>query len=118
MEIWLYVIIGTVSGLVMGTAGVGGGALVIFLLLEVAHFDQRYAQGTTLLVVAAPVSLLAAYQYHRSGLVNVRAGLIIMASFLVASYLGSLLAAQLPRESLKYGLGVLMVLMGLRILTS
>ena len=112
----LFVVIGAVAGLIMGTVGVGGGAIIISALLLVAKFPQKVAQGTTLLVIAAPVSLLAAWNYHRNGLVSVRAGLLIMASFLVFSFIGSQFAAVLPKEVLKNILGVVFVIMGVRIL--
>jgi uncharacterized membrane protein YfcA len=114
----LYLFIGALAGLIIGTVGVGGGAIIISALLLVAKFPQKIAQGTTLLVIAAPVSLLAAWNYHRNGLVNVKAGLLIMISFLVFSFLGSHLAAVLPREILKNILGVVFVFMGAKILFS
>lgn len=112
----LYLVIGALAGLVMGTVGVGGGALIISALLLVAKLPQKVAQGTTLLVVAAPVSLLAALNYHRKGLVDVKAGLLIMAAFLVFSWIGSQFASALPRETLRMVLGVVFVLMGVRLL--
>ena len=115
-QILVFALIGAVSGLVMGTVGVGGGAIVITSLLYVAHFSQKVAQGTTLFVVAAPVSLLAAYAYYRHGYVDIRAGVTIMLAFLLFSYLGAQLAAGLPRETLRVGLGVVLVLMGLRMI--
>ena len=114
----LYLFIGALAGLIMGTVGVGGGAIIISALLLVAKFPQKIAQGTTLLVIAAPVSLLAAWNYHRNGMVDVKAGLLIMVSFLVFSVLGSHLAAVLPREILKNILGVVFVFMGAKILFS
>ncbi|MBN1999930.1 TSUP family transporter [candidate division KSB1 bacterium] len=74
-DLFIYILIGTMAGIVMGTVGVGGGAIIIFFLLYMAHFPQTTAQGTTLLVVAAPVSLLAAYNYYRKGFVQIKAAL-------------------------------------------
>jgi uncharacterized membrane protein YfcA len=114
----LFLGIGALAGLVMGTVGVGGGALIISALLLLAKFPQKVAQGTTLLVVAAPVSLLAAWNYHRHGHVDVKAGLLIMLTFLVFSYLGSQFAEVVPRETLKNILGVVFVMMGAKLLFS
>ena len=114
-DVLKYILIGSIAGMVMGTIGVGGGAIIIFSLLYVAYFPQKLAQGTTLLIVAAPVSLLAAYNYYRKGFVNLKAALIIMISFLVFSFIGSQLAATLPKESLKPMLGIGLILMGLKI---
>ncbi len=115
LDLLIYILIGSIAGLVMGTIGVGGGAIIIVSLLYLAHFPQKLAQGTTLLIVAAPVSLLAACNYYRKGFVNVKAALVIMAGFLIFSFIGSHLAAALPKEVLKYALGVGLILMGVKI---
>lgn len=113
-DLLTYVLIGAMSGIVMGTVGVGGGAIIIFSLLYMAHFPQKTAQGTTLLIVAAPVSLLAAYNYYTKGFVHLKAAIVIMFSFLVFSFIGSRLAFTFPRETLKTLLGIMLVLMGLK----
>jgi len=114
-DLLTYILIGSIAGLVMGTIGIGGGAIIIVSLLFVSHFPQKLAQGTTLLIVAAPVSLLAAYNYYKNGFVNLKAAVIIMISFLIFSFVGSELAAALPREALKPILGIGLILMGLKI---
>jgi uncharacterized membrane protein YfcA len=114
-DLLIYILIGSIAGIVMGTIGVGGGAIIIVSLLYVAHFPQKLAQGTTLLIVAAPVSLLAAYNYYRKGCVNLKSAVIIMISFLIFSFIGSQLAPILPRETLKTILGIGLILIGLKI---
>jgi len=39
-DLFVYILIGSISGIVMGTVGVGGGAIIIFSLLYIAHFPQ------------------------------------------------------------------------------
>ena len=116
MDLLMLIFIGVIAGLIMGTVGVGGGAVIIFSLLYIAHFPQKLAQGTTLLIVAAPISLLAAYNYYQNGFVNIKAGLIIMIFFLIFSFIGSYLAVLLPRDILKIGLGIMLIFMGAKIL--
>ena len=116
MEVLIFILIGAVAGLVMGMVGIGGGAIVIFSLLTIAHFPQKMAQGTTLLIVAAPLSLLAALNYARHGLVEWRAGFIVMASFFIFSLLGSQLGITLPRQVMKSVMGIVLILMGVKVL--
>lgn len=115
-DLFIYILIGTIAGIVMGTVGVGGGAIIIFSLLFLAHLPQKMAQGTTLLIVAAPVSLLAAYNYYTKGFVHIKAAVVIMISFLIFSYIGSQLVPVLPKETLKTLLGIMLVLMGFKII--
>jgi uncharacterized membrane protein YfcA len=84
--------------------------------MTLAKFPQKVAQGTTLLIVAAPISLLAAARYHSQGLVEVKAGLIVMAAFLVFSLIGATLAVHLPGHVLKVALGIMLVLMGAKLI--
>lgn len=114
-DLLTYILIGSIAGMVMGTMGIGGGAIIIVSLLYVAHFPQKLAQGTTLLIVAAPVSLLAAYNYYRKGFVNLKAAVIITICFLIFSFMGSQLATTLPKEILKRILGIGLILMGLKV---
>ncbi|RLB79126.1 MAG: sulfite exporter TauE/SafE family protein [Deltaproteobacteria bacterium] len=116
MELGLAAFIGCIAGLIMGTIGIGGGAIIIFSLLYILHFPQKLAQGTTLFVVAAPLSLLAAFTYYRHGYVNLKVGLIMMLFFLGFSWLGAYLGIRMPKETLRQLLGVGMVLMGLKVL--
>ncbi len=118
MDWLIFIVIGAIAGLVMGALGVGGGAIIIFGLLYFAQFAQKMAQGTTLLVIAAPVSLLAAYNYYRNGFVDVKAGLLVMAAFLLFSFIGSQFAIMLPKEILKTGMGVIFIFMGVKMLFS
>jgi len=109
------VLIGCIAGLVMGAVGVGGGAIIIFCLSIFAHFPQKLAQGTTLFIVAAPISLLAAARYYRQGYVDVKAGLIVMGCFLAFSLVGAHLAVALPARLLRILLGIMLLLMGARL---
>ena len=112
----LLFLIGAIAGLVMGAVGVGGGAIIIFCLSFLARFPQKLAQGTTLLIVAAPISLLAAIRYHQQGWVDIRAGLIVMAGFLLFSFVGAHIAVHLPNSILKICLGIVLLLMGVRLI--
>ncbi len=118
MDTAIYLGIGAAAGLVMGMLGVGGGVLIITGLLLVAHFPQKLAQGTTLLIVAAPISLLAAYRYYKAGNVDIQAGLLIMAAFAVCTYLGAMLAVRIPAPYLRRALGVVLVAMGIKLVLS
>lgn len=114
VDLLIYILIGSFAGMVMGTIGIGGGAIIIVSLLYLAHFPQKLAQGTTLLIVAAPVSLLAAYNYYSKGFVNLKAAIIIIICFLIFSFIGSQIASTLPQEILKKILGIGLILMGLK----
>ncbi|MFO7974898.1 MAG: TSUP family transporter [Candidatus Hydrogenedentota bacterium] len=111
----ILILIGALAGLVMGAVGVGGGAIIIFCLAVLAKFPQKIAQGTTLFIVAAPVSLLAAMRYYKQGYVDLKAGLTIMATFLLFSFVGAHVGVHLPSHLLKILLGIMLLFMGTRL---
>ncbi|MFO7937824.1 MAG: TSUP family transporter [Kiritimatiellia bacterium] len=111
-------LIGAIAGLTMGAIGVGGGAIIIFCLSVLTDFSQKLAQGTTLFIVAAPISLLAAMRYYKQGFVEVKAGLIVIAGFLLFSFIGAHIAVHLPNNILKVLLGMVLLLMGIRLIFS
>ena len=112
----LLILIGAIAGLVMGAVGVGGGAIIIFCLSVFAKFPQKIAQGTTLFIVAAPISLLAAMRYYKQDYVDLKAGFIVMVSFLIFSFLGAHIAVHLPSSMLKILLGIMLWLMGTKLI--
>jgi len=114
----LLILIGGIAGLVMGALGVGGGAIIIFCLSVFAKFPQKIAQGTTLFIVAAPISLLAAMRYYKQDCVDLKAGFIVMVSFLFFSFIGAHIAIHLPSSMLKILLGIMLLLMGTKLIFS
>ena len=118
MEILIFALIGAIAGIVMGTIGVGGGAIIIFSLVLLVEFPQKMAQGTTLFIVAAPISLFAVINYYKQGHVNIKAAIIIMISFFIFGLIGSCLGTRLPNNILKPLLGIMLIIMGIKLLFS
>jgi uncharacterized protein len=90
-----FAILGIAAGTASGLLGIGGAVIIIPALVFIFGFDQKMAQGTTLLLMVPPIGILAALQYYRAGHVDVKAGAIIAALFLVGGFLGAKLASLL-----------------------
>jgi uncharacterized protein len=84
--------LGLVAGSLSGLLGIGGAVIIIPALVFVFGFDQKMAQGTTLLLMVPPIGILAALQYYRAGHADLKAGAIIAALFIVGGFLGAKLA--------------------------
>jgi uncharacterized membrane protein YfcA len=85
-------ILGIAAGTLSGLLGIGGAIVIIPALVFIFGFDQKMAQGTTLLLMVPPIGILAALQYYRAGQVDLKAGAIIAALFLVGGFFGAKLA--------------------------
>lgn len=108
--------IGIVTGAFAGMLGIGGAIVMIPALVFFLGFNQQMAQGTSLAVMLPPVGIIAAYNYHKAGQVNITYALILAACFLIGSYFGSKWALNLPQATLKKIFGVLLLIVAARML--
>lgn len=109
------VIIGLLAGFLSGILGVGGGVVMVPLMVLLLGFTQHQAQGTSLAVLAVPVTLAAAYNYYQDGSLNWKYALIMALMFVIGGYLGSKLAISLDEKLLKRIFGIVLVVLGLRL---
>ena len=65
--ILILAIIGILTGIFSGLLGVGGGLIMIPMFIFFLGFSQHMAQGMSLAVMLPPVTLLAAWNYHKAG---------------------------------------------------
>jgi uncharacterized membrane protein YfcA len=103
-------IIGVLAGVLSGLIGVGGGLIMIPLMIAVLGFSQHEAQGTSLAVLAVPVTFLAAYNYYSEGYINWKFAIIIAIGFVVGGFFGSKLAISINQAMLKKIFGVILLI--------
>jgi len=107
---------GVLAGFVAGFFGVGGGIVIIPALVFIFGMTQHQAQGTSLGVLLFPIGILAVLNYHKAGFINFKFVFILVVSFVVGGYLGSLISVNLPEQVLKRLFGLLMLLVGLKMI--
>lgn len=91
--------------------GVGGGALLVPLLALLFGFNQHRAQGTTLVAMIPPTSLLALVSYAQAGYVSWRTGLLLIPGIFAGGILGGLLAKYIePRRMRQVFAGMMFVI--------
>ncbi|WP_074410136.1 MULTISPECIES: sulfite exporter TauE/SafE family protein [Aquimarina] len=110
------ILIGLLAGFFSGTLGIGGSVIMIPLLILWVNFSQHEAQGTSLAVLAVPVTLLAAYNYYQEGFVNWKYAIIIAVTFIIGGYLGSKLAISINQALLKKIFGGVLLLVALKMI--
>ncbi|MBX3101627.1 MAG: sulfite exporter TauE/SafE family protein [Bacteroidetes bacterium] len=97
-EFVIVILIGIAGGLMSGLFGVGGGIVLVPLMVFLLHFSQKTAQGTTLAMLALPVALIGAWNYHRQGQVNWQVALLLAVGFVLGVYVSSRMAVHLPER--------------------
>ena len=115
-QLILLCIVGILAGIVAGSLGVGGGILIVPALVLLFGFSQHTAQGTSLAVLLPPVSIFAMINYHKRGYIDYKVALILVLTFFVGSYLGSIVAVHLPSKTLTKIFGLLMLVVGLKMI--
>ncbi|MBN4061901.1 MAG: permease [Flavobacteriales bacterium] len=108
-ELLLLAAIGFSGGIISGMFGVGGGIIIVPTLVFFMGMGQHTAQGTSLGVLVLPVVFLAAYNYYKSGNLDVKYGLVIALTFLVGGYFGSKISLGMGDLMLKRIFGILMI---------
>lgn len=114
-DILILVLIGVLAGTVGGSFGVGGGIIIVPALIFFFGLNQHTAQGTSLAVLMFPVAIIGAYNYYKSGYVNVKYVLILVLAFAVGQYLGSTLAIHLSDRLLRRIFGLFVLAVGLKL---
>lgn len=114
--ILLLIVIGFVAGMLSGVMGVGGGVVMIPLMMLLLGFNQHQAQGTSLAVLAVPVTFLAAYNYYGQGYVNWKYAGVIALFFVVGGFFGSKLAIHLDQKTLKRIFGGVLLIIAIRMI--
>ncbi|MBL7111816.1 MAG: sulfite exporter TauE/SafE family protein [Bacteroidales bacterium] len=113
-EILILIIVGLFGGFIAGTLGVGGGIIIVPALVFILGLTQHQAQGTSLAMMLAPIGILAVANYYKSGYVNIKFAIILMLAFILGGYFGSLFAINLSDLWLKRIFGVLMMVVGVK----
>jgi uncharacterized membrane protein YfcA len=108
------IVVGLLAGFLSGILGVGGGVVMVPLTIFLLGFSQHEAQGTSLAVLAVPVTLAAAYNYYQDGSLNWKYALVMAGMFVVGGYLGSKLAISIDEKLLKKIFGGVLVVLGFR----
>lgn len=116
MEIILPLLIGSIAGWLSGMVGIGGGIIIIPALMYFLKFHQKLAQGTSIMALVPPIGMLAAYEYYKRGFVDIRSALLISTGYIVGGYFGAKLAVKADVIILSRGLGVAMIVVGLKFL--
>ena len=116
-NIIILILIGICAGLLSGLVGVGGGIVMVPLLLLIG-LNQHQAQGTSLAVLALPVTFIVAYNYHTAGHLDWKIAVIIAIFFIIGAFFGSKLAINIDQKMLKKIFGFILLFFSLKMILS
>ena len=115
-EIIVLILIGLSAGIVSGLLGVGGAIIIVPALIFFVGLTQHQAQGTSLAILVFPIGFLAFWNYYKQGYVDFKIAVVVMLAFFIGGYFGSLLAVRVPEKVLRIAFGILIIVMGFRMI--
>jgi len=112
----ILLIIGFAAGILSSMVGIGGGIVIVPSLVFIFGFSQKMAQGTSLAMLLPPIGILGVMVYHKTGNVNWQYALLLIASFVIGSYLGAKWVQGLNTVTVKRVFAVFMILIAIKYL--
>lgn len=110
----IILVIGIFAGVFSGFIGIGGGLIVVPCLVLFLGMEQHAAQGTSLAMMLPPIGVMAVLNYYKAGHVDFKVAAILCISFVAGSFFGSKLAISLSADQIKKAFGVIIILIGLK----
>jgi uncharacterized membrane protein YfcA len=110
---FVILLLGLVSGILVGLLGIGGGVVLVPAMVYLLHMDQHMAQGTSLFILLPPIGLGALREYWKQGQVDLKAGILCALGMLLGAFAGSLIALPMGSRHLKGMFGCFLMLSAL-----
>ena len=110
-------ITGFVIGILSGLLGVGGGIFLVPALVSYFNIEQHKAHAVSLAVVL-PTAAVSAAVYGFRGQVDVDLAVMLAVGGIIGAAMGARLMAKIPAATLKRLFGILLCLVGVRMLWS
>ena len=111
----IFLLIGLVAGVLSGLFGIGGGVVIVPALMFITRMGPQNATGTSLAALLLPVGALGAWEYYRSGHLDVGAGLLIALGLFIGAGLGARLSLQASPVGLRRAFAVFLALIAIRV---
>jgi uncharacterized membrane protein YfcA len=109
-------ILGLTAGILSGLLGIGGAVVIVPSLVFIFGFAQHRAEGTTLAALLPPVGILAVLPFLKRGFIDVRAAALICVGFFIGGYIGASFAVSINGNTLQKIFGILLLLVGAKLL--
>lgn len=112
--LFILLLTGLMAGMLGGFIGVGGGIIIVPAMIFFLGMTQFQAQGTSLAMMLPPIGILAVWNYYKAEAVDFRAAMILAVAFIIGGYLGSKFVLRLDPDKVKFGFGVFMMVVAIK----
>ena len=107
-----FLLAGIAGGIGSGMFGIGGGIVLVPIFGLLLGFDQHKAQGTSLVALIPPTSLLAVIAYAKAGYVSWLTGALLIPGLFLGGILGAKISKGIEPRRMRQVFAVLLFLLG------
>ncbi len=118
MTVLVYLLIGTLAGVLSGLFGVGGGVIMVVGMVSIMKLPFLTATGTSLGAMLLPVGIFAALEYHRKGNLDVKISLLLAVGLAAGAWFGARLAHGAGPATVQRMFAVFLMVMAVRMWVS
>ena len=116
-NIFKFMIIGLIIGLISGMFASGGGLLLIPLLSHFCHLSEKKARGTAI-CCTLPMVIASIFFYHSNNFIDYRIGLLCGIGGLLGGFVGANILKKTNNKYLKIIFSIFLVFIGIKIIFS
>ena len=117
---WAFILLGIIAGIASGLLGIGGGVIMVpALVILLATFDQKTAQGTALAVMI-PMAIVGTLRYMQNPEVTLNWTVIILiiVGAIAGTLIGTTLVSHLPLGFLRKCFAILLLVVAFKMFVS
>ena len=108
---------GFVAGILSGLLGIGGGIIMVPAMVSLFAIAQHKAQGISLAVII-PTGIVSSIIYGFHGNIDMPIALNLILGGILGATVSARLAKRIPAHRLKQMFGVMLILVGIRMVLS
>lgn len=116
-QTWKYLGVGLGIGLLSGLLGIGGGSFLVPILTGYFLMAQHKAHATSLAIVV-PTGIVGAAIYGLHGSMDILLSAKLAVGGVIGAMIGARLMKRIPAAQLKRLFGVMLILVGIRMVWS
>lgn len=110
----IFLLIGLGAGVLSGLFGIGGGVVIVPALIFLARMQPQTATGTSLAALLLPVGALGAWEYYKTGNLNLGASMLIALGLFLGAGFGARFSLTLSALALRRAFAVFLALIAVR----
>ena len=118
MTVLLYLLIGTLAGVLSGLFGIGGGVIMVVAMVSLMKLPFLTATGTSLGAMLLPVGIFAALEYHKNGNLDIKVSLLLAIGLALGAWGGAKLAHGAGPATVQRLFAVFLIVMAVRMWVS